>query len=1074
MLSATPMYNSYKEIVWLINIMNINDNRPEMAIKDVFNTDGTFVIDENGIETGKELLERKATGYVSYVRGDNPYTFPYRIWPTDFSPEDTFKQRIKPERQLNGSKISQPLEILDLFLSDIGEYQKKGYNHIIEQIRTKANRRDTPVVNIPNDDEEPEGVEETKGDDNDMPQTGGAIEEEDADEAEDTVEAEDADEEEDADEAEDTVEAEDADEEEDADEAEDTVEAEDADEEEDADEAEDADEEEDADEAEDADEEDADEEDADEAEDAVNKINIGDELEESQIPRPDDAMRSEETVISKEAEMRLPTFDNMERFGYQMLLKPLESLIMVYPNKKLDDDSSANNISGIVGKEGLNRVMTHKQTNKIRHSFKYSDDTMRDYGSIFSPDEIGKYSGKIKSICNIVMKSKGVVLIYSQYIDGGIIPIALALEELGLTRASGGKSLFETPPTEPIDAVSLKPKSVVEGVFNSAKYVMITGDKSISPDNVVDLKSVTSLDNVNGEKVKVVLISLAGAEGLDFKFIRQVHVVEPWYNMNRIEQIIGRAVRTCSHKNLDFIDRNVEIYLHGTLIKDSDEEAADLYVYRVAEAKAVTMGRVSRVIKTIAVDCLLNSEQMNFSIESMKENGVEKKVIQNFSTKKGNEYTVGDKPMTAICDYMDKCMYSCKTKDEGYKLLENNTNMSSYRKEFINVNTDRIIKRIRVLMKNRFFYKKSEMITEINQIRDYPLIQIFAALNKMIEDKSEYITDKYNRIGNLINIGDLYLFQPLEIKNENISVYERSTPVEYKRPAIKIDLTNRQEVDLKQTDDEIMDDMNKKYTSAMNTQSVISGEKDWYALAGPVINVLKQSKKFENQNIEDALVGHIIDKLDFENTLSLINYIEKNKDSELSEFHKKIQTYLENQIIKNDKITGYYLNNYGVRALYKLVDGEWIEGLPSDQGKIENEITASVKSVKSQINDHFGFISYDVNSKTNEFKIKDNNDSRVKGYRCQQKSKKHVVALFKKIIGEDDYNLFKKNIEKNSYGVKKLNSNNFNAIQICILLEMYFRIYSNNNTDGKIWFLNPLEYIIKQKVDKQKKNSNKN
>ena len=52
---------------------------------------------------------------------------------------------------------------------------------------------------------------------------------------------------------------------------------------------------------------------------------------------------------------------------------------------------------------------------------------------------------------------------------------------------------------------------------------------------------------------------MAGSEGLDFKFIRQVHVLEPWYNMNRIEQIIGRAVRTCSHKDLPFEERNVEI-----------------------------------------------------------------------------------------------------------------------------------------------------------------------------------------------------------------------------------------------------------------------------------------------------------------------------------------------------------------------------------------------------------------------------------------------------------------------------------------------------------------------------------
>ena len=84
LLSATPMYNNYKEIIWLINLMNINDNRPEINIKDIFKNDGSFVTDKDGNETGKELLERKATGYVSFVRGDNPYTFPYRIWPLHF------------------------------------------------------------------------------------------------------------------------------------------------------------------------------------------------------------------------------------------------------------------------------------------------------------------------------------------------------------------------------------------------------------------------------------------------------------------------------------------------------------------------------------------------------------------------------------------------------------------------------------------------------------------------------------------------------------------------------------------------------------------------------------------------------------------------------------------------------------------------------------------------------------------------------------------------------------------------------------------------------------------------------
>ena len=47
--------------------------------------------------------------------------------------------------------------------------------------------------------------------------------------------------------------------------------------------------------------------------------------------------------------------------------------------------------------------------------------------------------------------------------------------------------------------------------------------------------------------------------------------LDPWYNMNRIEQTIGRAVRNCSHKDLPFVERNVEIFLHCTILPNKNE-----------------------------------------------------------------------------------------------------------------------------------------------------------------------------------------------------------------------------------------------------------------------------------------------------------------------------------------------------------------------------------------------------------------------------------------------------------------------------------------------------------------------
>jgi hypothetical protein len=301
----------------------------------------------------------------------------------------------------------------------------------------------------------------------------------------------------------------------------------------------------------------------------------------------------------------MPNFENMDSFGYTLLQQPIESLNIVYPNSEfdsntkdisaIDENQRATMIKNLIGKQGLSQIMkyeirTNPQTNeKTRTHFDYRPEVLASYGRIFHSKELPKYSAKIAKICESIRNSKGIVLIHSQYIDGGVVPIALALEEMGFSRyghTSSTKSLFRSPPTEQLDAITMKPKSQLpEGAqFTAAKYVMITGDRSFSQNNAADMKYITRAENKNGELVKVILITKAGSEGLDFKNIRQVHIMEPWYNMSRIDQIVGRAVRNFSHCRLPFEERNVQIYLHATLPKN-EEEPADLYVYRFAEKK---------------------------------------------------------------------------------------------------------------------------------------------------------------------------------------------------------------------------------------------------------------------------------------------------------------------------------------------------------------------------------------------------------------------------------------------------------------------------------------------------------
>ena len=179
-----------------------------------------------------------------------------------------------------------------------------------------------------------------------------------------------------------------------------------------------------------------------------------------------------------------------------------------------------------------------------------------------------------------------------------------------------------------------------------ARYIMITGDPRLSPNNDYEVKGATGEDNKDGNKIKVILISKAGSEGIDFKFIRQVHILDPWYNMNRIEQIIGRGVRNFSHKDLPFEKRNVQIFMYGTILGENKEEAADLYVYRVAEYKAIQIGEVSRLLKETAVDCLINHDQTNFSQEIMQ-GKLETEITQELSTGLViHDFKIGDMPFS--------------------------------------------------------------------------------------------------------------------------------------------------------------------------------------------------------------------------------------------------------------------------------------------------------------------------------------------------------------------------------------------------------------------------------------------
>jgi len=160
--------------------------------------------------------------------------------------------------------------------------------------------------------------------------------------------------------------------------------------------------------------------------------------------------------------------------------------------------------------------------------------------------------------------------------------------------------------------------------------------------------------NLHGELCRVFCITSAGAEGLSLRNVRRVHIMEPYWNPVRTDQVKGRAVRICSHIDLNYSDipeqneRTVEVFtycstfapeallhpdgttefgridmtvLGGDGMKPADAAkmgftvpagakdyvvTSDEYLYSLSESKKKLLQSIQELMKTSAVDCQLN------------------------------------------------------------------------------------------------------------------------------------------------------------------------------------------------------------------------------------------------------------------------------------------------------------------------------------------------------------------------------------------------------------------------------------------------------------------------------------
>jgi len=266
-------------------------------------------------------------------------------------------------------------------------------------------------------------------------------------------------------------------------------------------------------------------------------------------------------------------------------------------------------------------------------------------------------SPKADFVINRVGKSKGVVFIYSRFIRSGALPMALALEANGYSPWADGIPLLANQQVRnrQCSQCDARERSHTgkSHPFAPAYYVLLTGQAALSPNNAAAIKASRGNDNLNGKNIKVIVGSQVASEGIDLRFIREIYVFDSWFHLNKLEQVLGRGIRTCSHSLLPAAQRNCTIYLLvNTYSDDADTETADMYMYRKAMDKAVQIGRVTRVLKQYALDCNLNISANYVSdlepIERLEDSQGE--IRENVN--------INDTEYTSICDWME-CSYTC-------------------------------------------------------------------------------------------------------------------------------------------------------------------------------------------------------------------------------------------------------------------------------------------------------------------------------------------------------------------------------------------------------------------------------
>jgi hypothetical protein len=328
--------------------------------------------------------------------------------------------------------------------------------------------------------------------------------------------------------------------------------------------------------------------------------------------------------------------------------------------------------------------------------------------------------------------------------------------------------------------------------FKPATFILITGSADESGEDISEVKQkfikdvFNNPDNISGKNIKLCLGSRVMNEGVTLKNCKEVHIIDVFYNLPKVEQVIGRAIRMCVHKDsINEDNKFPKVHVYRYVVAREDELTTDELLYKKAEQKYLLVKDIERSLKEIALDCplLLNANMFPEEIEKFK--GCVPPTLEN--VKKGK------KICPALCDFKE-CEFKCdndklntkyfsatKYKNLGPDDLDYNT----FNDELAKFEINQIKAKVKDLYRFKHIYLYDEMLKEIkksflpHQAELFDPYFIDQALESMMP-KSENdfnnfkdtVFDKYNRAGYLIQRGKYYIFQPFG-EFEDVPMYYR-------------------------------------------------------------------------------------------------------------------------------------------------------------------------------------------------------------------------------------------------------------------------------------------------------------